>query len=95
MTFKEELISACDAIVGTDFTVRSGTVVPETPDVGYDEAVKLSATYLYADMVDSSGLVALSPQQTVGKVIRLFLDMSVRIIRRNQGHIRSFDGDRV
>lgn len=95
MTFKEELTSARDGIVNTAFTVRSGTVVPVTADVGYNQAVKLSATYLYADMADSSGLVAASPRETVGKVLRLYLDLSVRIIRHNDGHIRSFDGDRV
>jgi adenylate cyclase len=95
MTFKDDLIAARDAIVTTNFTVRDSTVVPTTADVGYDDAVKLQATYLYADMVDSSGLVAISPQQTVGKVLRLYLDLNVRIIRKNSGEIRSFDGDRV
>lgn len=95
MSFKDDLIAARNNIVGTDFKVRNGTVVPTTTDVGYDEAVKLPATYLYADMADSSGLVAASPPETVGKVFRLYLDLSVRIIRRNDGHIRSFDGDRV
>jgi class 3 adenylate cyclase len=95
MTFKDDLVSARDSIVSTSFTVRSGNVVPTTSTVGYDEAVKLAATYLYADMADSSGLVALSPAETVGKVLRLYLDLSVRIIRHHNGHIRSFDGDRV
>lgn len=95
MSFKDELISARDSIVNTSFRVRTGTVVPETVDVGYNEAVKLPATYLYADMANSSGLVAVSPQETVGKILRLYLDLSVRIIRQNDGRIRSFDGDRV
>lgn len=95
MTFKDDLIKARDVITGTAFVTRDGTVVPETKDVGYDQAVKLSATYLYADMVDSSGLVAACPTETVGKILRLYLDLAVRIIRRNNGHIRSFDGDRV
>lgn len=95
MSFKDDLVSARDKIVAASFDVRNGSVVPATADVGYDEAVKLAATYLYADMADSSGLVAASLQETVGKVLRLYLDLSVRIIRRNDGHIRSFDGDRV
>lgn len=95
MTFKDDLVAARNRIVASDFAVRNGQVVPETSNVGYDQAVKLSAAYLYADMVDSSGLVAISPRKTVGKVLRLYLDLSVRIIRRNDGHIRSFDGDRV
>lgn len=95
MSFKDDLVSARDSIVGTPFAVRNGTVVPTTTDVGYSEAVKLDATYLYADLVDSSGLVAACPKETVGKILRLYLDLSVRIIRKRGGHIRSFDGDRV
>lgn len=95
MTLKDDLSDARDEILGSSFTVRDGSVVPETKDVGYNQAVKLKATYLYADMFDSSGLVAISPKETVGKVLRLYLDLSVRIIRRHGGNIRSFDGDRV
>lgn len=95
MTFKEDLIAARDGIVGTAFTTRDGYVVPTSTDVGFNEAVRLPSTYLYADMADSSGLVGACPKETVGKVLRLYLDLSVRIIRRNGGHIRSFDGDRV
>lgn len=95
MTLKDDLVKARDGIVGENFTSRNGTVVPKTVDVGYNEAVKLSATYLYADMVDSTGLREISPEPTVGKVMRLYLDLSVRIIRAQQGHIRSFDGDRL
>jgi adenylate cyclase len=93
--FKDDLIKAQKEIVGSDFVVRDGQVVPTSADVGFNQAVKLAATYLYADMVESSGLVAISPKETVGKVLRLYLDLSVRIIRKNGGHIRSFDGDRV
>lgn len=95
MTFKDDLIAARDDIVGTAFDVRDGTVVPVSTAVGFNEAVRLPATYLYADMANSSGLVGASPQQTVGKILRLYLDLSVRIIRKAGGHIRSFDGDRV
>jgi len=95
MSLNSDLTEARDAILASDFAVRTGAVVPTTEAVGNDQAVKLAATYLYADMADNSGLVAASPNQTVGKVLRLYLDLSVRIIRARGGHIRSFDGDRV
>ncbi len=95
MSFRGDLTTARDQILAGDLSVRDGGTVPRTEDVGYNEAVKLEATYLYADMIDSSGLVALAPRATVAKVLRLYLDLSVRIIRRNGGQIRSFDGDRV
>ncbi len=95
MTLLDELSAARDDILSSAFSVRDGRVVPATADVGYNDAVQLRATYLYADMADSSGLVAISPPRTVGKILRLHLDLSVRIARSNGGHIRSFDGDRV
>jgi class 3 adenylate cyclase len=93
--FLDDLDKAVAAITGTAFTERDGRIVPETGKVGYDEAVKLDGTWLYCDLLDSSGLVAASGKPTVGKVIRLFLDSTVRIMRQNGGEIRSFDGDRV
>jgi len=95
MTLHEDLTGAVREVITTAYSVRDGQVVPQTEDVGYSQAVKLPATYLYADMADSSGLVALSPPETVAKTIRMFLNVSVRIIRFHGGHIRSFDGDRV
>lgn len=95
MTFKDDLTAARDAIVDTTFDTRTSSTVPTTEKVGYNQAVKIRATYLYADMADSSGLNSVSPRATVGKVLRVYLDLSVRIIRKHDGHIRSFDGDRV
>ena len=42
MSFKRDLSLARDEInMGNDFVVRDGLIVPETTDVGYNEAVKL------------------------------------------------------
>lgn len=79
-------------------TTRSSTTdqsVPASENLGYSEGVYLPATYLYADMADSSGLVAASPTDTVARVMKAYLVVSTRIIRFHNGHIRSFDGDRV
>lgn len=79
-------------------TVRTDIALETVPDpskMGYSEGVYLPSTYLYADMADSSGLVAVSPAETVARVMKAYLSVSTRIIRANNGHIRSFDGDRV
>lgn len=69
--------------------------VPSSEDLGYSEGIYVPSTYLYADMADSSGLVSASPPETVARVMKAYLAVSTRIIRAHNGHIRSFDGDRV
>lgn len=85
-----------DTILGTAFSERDGRVVPSTDDVALkDGAVKISATFLYADLAGSAKLSDVCPWDTTAKVIRAFLDISTRLIRAHGGEIRSFDGDRV
>lgn len=97
MTFKDDLTSSVRAITSTKWNSQSARVVPRTQDVALrDGAKELSdAVFLYSDMADSTGLVRIHPDETVAKVIRAYLSTAVRIIRRRDGHIRSFDGDRA
>lgn len=83
------------ALSTTTRTSATDQSVPASEDLGYSEGVYLPATYLYADMADSSGLVSASPADTVARVMKAYLVVSTRIIRSHNGHIRSFDGDRV
>ena len=73
----------------------NSTSVPESQALPGAKAKSIEATYLYTDIMDSSTLVSISPTKTVASVMALFVKVAVRIIRNNQGHIRSFDGDRV
>lgn len=73
----------------------SRTDVPDPDAMGYSEGKNLDATFLYADMVDSSGLVAAAGKEVVATVIASYLNACVKVIRAHQGEIRSFDGDRV
>ncbi len=75
---------------------RNGQVVPKTDDVTLrDGAVDIEATYLYADMADSTGLAQAYKDFAVAKVIRCYLNAASRLIKARGGEIRSFDGDRV
>lgn len=89
---QKTVYTSLNSTTRTDTTLQS---VPEPDKMGYSDAVYLPATYLYADMADSSGLVAASPADTVARVMKAYLVVSTRIIRAHNGHIRSFDGDRV
>ncbi|AEF43147.1 hypothetical protein AS9A_P20103 (plasmid) [Hoyosella subflava DQS3-9A1] len=74
---------------------ESSTSVPEATDLGFAEGKLVSATYLYTDMLNSSGLAAIGDKEAAARVFRGFLNVSTKIMRFHEGHIRSFDGDRV
>lgn len=92
----KELTEITNEVLNTAWDVRDGQVVPETEDIKLKNgAVKLDATFLYADLAGSSTLAKLCPWETTAKIIRAYLECSTRLIRAYGGHIRSFDGDRV
>lgn len=91
-----DLESSVENLFSTTFQERNGLVVPTSTDVALkDGAVKIDATFLYADLAGSAKLSKTCPWSTTAKIIRSFLDCSTRLIRARGGEIRSFDGDRV
>jgi class 3 adenylate cyclase len=83
-------------ILKTKWSVREGTVIPDSDTITLkDGAVKVPATFLYADLAASSKLAQICPWETTAKIIRAYLHISIRLIRAYGGEIRSFDGDRV
>ena len=96
MAWTEDLNTWVSDIYDTSFDVRDGQVVPDTSSVTLkDGAVKINATFLYADLAGSSVLAQTCPWQTTAKIIRAYLYCATRLIRAWGGEIRSFDGDRV
>lgn len=96
MTLKDELSNKVSDILSQSWDLREGRVVPSTDDVALaGGAVKLDATVLYADLVQSSKLATDFQQRTAAKVIRSFLYCMCRLITEHDGKITSFDGDRV
>ncbi|MFD9029002.1 adenylate/guanylate cyclase domain-containing protein [Streptomyces parvulus] len=97
MALGDEIRSDLNKMVGNPWSIRNGYVVPSTSDVGlYDnDAVKLNAVYLYADLLGSTKLARNFTPQTAGKVIRASLRTASTIIQKHNGKIRSYDGDRV
>ncbi|HXN25204.1 MAG TPA: adenylate/guanylate cyclase domain-containing protein [Candidatus Dormibacteraeota bacterium] len=95
MAIKDDIASEVDGILSQLWTIRGGTVAPETEDVVLaGGAVKLEATMLYADLVDSTSL-AIYDRRVAARVFKSFLAACSKIIRDCGGYIRSFDGDRV
>nr|WP_176704952.1 adenylate/guanylate cyclase domain-containing protein [Arthrobacter sp.]AXV46561.1 adenylate cyclase, 3 family [Arthrobacter sp.] len=92
----EEFDTKLNGIFYADWDVQDARVVPKTEDVKqYNGAKKLEATYLYADMADSTLLVKRFEPEMAARIVRSYLRIAVDCIRAKGGHIRSFDGDRV
>jgi adenylate cyclase len=96
MGLADDISAAVTSVVGSNWDIRKGTVVPTTDDVKLGNgAVEVDAVYLYADLADSTGLARDFTRTTAAKVIRAYLDATCRVIKARGGQIRSFDGDRV
>ena len=96
MTLADTVEEKIKAVLAPAFVEVDGRRVPETEDVNLTSgAVVLDATYLYADMADSTGLAQRYKKHVVAKIIRCYLSAATTIIKDRGGAIRSFDGDRV
>ena len=95
MSLLDDLKTETDKIVRSGWSHRDGTVIPETGDLKLaNDCVNLEATFLYADLADSTEL-AIKDQTIAAEVAKAYLMGTTRIIRALGGEIRSFDGDRV
>ncbi len=96
MAISADVTAGVGDIIDATFNVTKGTVVPKTEDVVMkDGAKEVDATYVYADLADSSNLARVLIKEATAKVIRSYINASARILRHYGGEIRSFDGDRV
>lgn len=96
MSLADDLTAEVVKIFKEQWTSRDGRQVPDTPDLKLaNDAVKINATVLYADLADSSGLVANFKPEFAAEVYKTYLICACRIIRARGGEITSFDGDRV
>lgn len=83
-------------IISTPWSISVGRTVPETDDVVLKNGGKLvDATYVYADLADSSKMAQSLKKETAAKIIKVYVNTATRILKSRDGEIRSFDGDRV
>lgn len=96
MALADAVGAAVRTVVRTEWNITNGLVVPKTENVTlHNGAVKVDATYLYADLADSTKAAQTLKPEVTAKIIRSFLNAAVRVIRHFGGQVRSFDGDRV
>lgn len=93
---KPDLDTAVQDIFRGAWSERDGEVVPEPKDLKLgNDAAKLNATVLYADISDSTTLVDSYEAQFSAEIYKTFLVCAARIIKDEEGVITAYDGDRV
>jgi class 3 adenylate cyclase len=96
MALTEDLTQEIKTIFATSWQERDGQKVPEAEDVKLgNDAVKLQATVLYADLAESTSLVDGYKYWFAAEVYKSYLHCASKIIRAEGGVITAFDGDRV
>lgn len=96
MGLKADLESEVAATFKAVWTERDGTVVPSDDSIKLsNDAVKLKATVLYADMADSTDLVDSYKKHFAAEVYKAYLHCAAKVIRSEGGAITAYDGDRI
>lgn len=96
MALSEDLAGEVKNILATSWQERDGQKVPEAADIRLgNDAVKLQATILYADLAESTNLVDKHKASFAAEVYKSYLHCASKIISTEGGVITAFDGDRV
>jgi class 3 adenylate cyclase len=96
MRLEEELRTEARTIFQAAWTTHDGHTVPESEDVQLgNDAIKLSATVLYADLRDSTQLVDDKKTEFAAEVYKTFLHCAAKLIKNAGGVITAYDGDRI
>ena len=96
MGLRDDLTTEVEGIFRGRWSTRDGQVVPEDDDVQLgNDAVKLKATVLYADLADSTDLVDGYKDYFAAEIYKAFLACAARLIKAESGVITAYDGDRI
>ncbi|MFZ0662376.1 MAG: adenylate/guanylate cyclase domain-containing protein [Acidobacteriaceae bacterium] len=96
MGLKDDLEKRVAEVFRTKWDQRDGNVVPgdDSLTLGND-AVKLKATVLYADLADSTKLVDGNADFVAAEIYKTFLHCAANVIRDEDSIITAYDGDRI
>ena len=96
MALGDDLNSEVFKILRETWTTRLGRTVPEPEDLKLrNDAVKIDATVLYADLDESTDLVNSNAAEFAAEIYKIYLACAARIIRNEGGVITGYDGDRI
>lgn len=83
-------------IINTLWDVSETKSVPETTDIKLAGGARwIEATYLYADLANSSKMASVLDRRVTAKIIKSFLMGAAKIVALKNGKVVSFDGDRI
>lgn len=93
-TSETELLAMVDNYLAGDYETSVPQGIPEPADIPLGKkAAKLDATALFIDLRQSSDITNSFRRQTAAKMLKAYFDGAVRIVRQNDGQVRSFNGD--
>ena len=96
MALSDDLSNDVQAIINKAWSTRNGQKVPSSSDIALaGGAVELDATFLYADLGNSSKMAKELDRRVAAKIMKAFLATTARLVRYHGGTIVSFDGDRI
>jgi adenylate cyclase len=96
MALSDDLSGDVQSFISTPWARRDGRKIPDTEEVPLaGGAVEIDATFLYADLADSSKMAKELDRRIAAKIIKSFLYCTSKLIQARGGKIVSFDGDRV
>jgi adenylate cyclase len=96
MALLDDLRNDVQGIINKPWNTRKGQVVPDSTSVALaGGAVELAATFLYADLANSSKMAKELDRRIAAKILKSFLATTARLVRYHGGTIVSFDGDRI
>jgi len=96
MVTTDELRREISEIFATTWQKRNGLKVPNSDEIKLgNDAVKINATVMYADLVKSTELVDSYKDHFAAEIYKSYLVATCRIIKDSGGIITAFDGDRV
>ena len=97
MGLKTDLETEVAAIFREQWQTRDGEKVPAPEDLSLNsnDAVKLNATVLYADMAASTDLVDQKKAPFAAEVYKAYLRCASRVVKDEGGTITAYDGDRI
>jgi class 3 adenylate cyclase len=93
---KDDLQDSVRKTFRAAWTERNGREVPSDTSVTLgNDGIKLEAAVLYADLADSTGMVAQFTAQSAGEIYKTFLHCAAKIIEDDSGVVTAYDGDRI
>jgi len=96
MSLGDDLKSEVKKIFSGQWTTRDGEKVPDSDDLKLgNDAVKLNATVLYADLSESTKLVDAHKAHFAAEIYKTYLHCAAKIIASEDGVITAYDGDRI